>query len=92
MEKILKKRIGMRIMLSLIALSVSLVFLGAGANQVSEECSDRKISREAEIKKWKSILSGISKEIPMEHRGEWLRMTSDNPELMMKVAAAYRIN
>ena len=92
MGKIIRKSIGMRIMLSLIALSVSLVFLGAGANKVSEECSDRITSRKVEIKQWKSILSGISEEVPMEHRDAWLKMTSEDPEMMMKIAAAYRSN
>ena len=92
MGKIIRKSIGMRILLSLIALSVSLVFLGAGANQVSEECSSRINSRKVEIKQWKSILADMSEDIPAEHRYEWLRITSENPEMMMKIVATYRKN
>jgi len=90
MRKMIKRSIGMRIMLSLFAMTVSLVFLGAGANQVTEECSDRKISRKAEVERWKVILSKMSDEIPATHRAEWLKITSKSPELLLKVTASYR--
>ena len=92
MGRIIRKSIGMRLMVSLLTLSISLVFLGAGANQVSEECSNRKISRKVEIKQWKYILAEMSEEIPAEHRCEWQRIVSENPEMMMKITSSYRRN
>jgi len=77
-------------MLSLFALTVSLVFLGAGARQVTEECSNRKISRKAEVERWKVILSEMSKEVPAVHRAEWRRMISEKPESLLKLTALYR--
>ncbi len=80
----------MRITLSLIALTVSLLFIGAGANQVTEERSDRKVSRETEIKCWKTILTGMAEEIPSEHRKIWISMVKKDPESLLKMTASYR--
>jgi hypothetical protein len=90
MGKLLKRSIGMRIILSLFALAVSLVFLGAGANQVKEECSDRKLSRKAESERWQSILLKMSEEVPESHRIEWLRIASKRPELLLKLTGFYQ--
>ena len=92
MARIIRKNLGMRVMFSLLALGISLVFLGAGANQVSEECSNRKISRKVEIKQWRCILVEMSEEVPAEHRCEWLQVASEKPEMMMKIASSYRRN
>ena len=92
MGKRIRKDIGMRIILSAAAFSISLIFLGAGANSVSEERSDRKILRKVEIKQWNKILTDMSAEIPAEHRSEWCRMMSEDPERLLKITALYRRN
>ena len=92
MRKIIRRNIGLRLILSATAFSISLIFLGAGATRVSEERSDRKTLRKVEIKQWNKILSDISEEIPAEHRSEWCRMMSEEPERLLKITASYRRN
>ena len=92
MGKTIRRNIGMRIILSATAFSISLIFLGAGANRVSEERYDRKTLRKVEIKQWNKILSDILEEIPEEHRPEWCRIMSEDPERLLKITASYRRN
>ena len=79
-----------RITISVVAMVISVFFIGAGANQVTEERTDRKICRKAEIENWKAILAEMADEIPAEHRKEWYRIASKDPEFLLKLTAEYK--
>ena len=42
------------------------------------------------IENWKSILSEMAAELPTEHRKEWYRIASKDPEFLMKLTASYK--
>ncbi len=90
MGRIIRKSIWLRITLCVVAMSVPIFFIGAGANQVTEERSDRKITRKAEIEQWKTILAEMSDEIPEGHRKTWLRIAEKDPEFLLKVTTTYK--
>jgi len=90
MGRIIKRSIWLKITLCLAAMFVSILFIGAGANQVTEERSDRKICRTAEIENWKAILADMAEEIPAEHRKEWYRIASKDPEFLLKLTTKYK--
>ena len=76
-----------KISLPLIAVSLSMFLLGAGANQVTTERSDRHISRTNEIEKWNRILEKMSTEIPEKYRKEWIQLMKKNPEKLFKTVS-----
>ena len=90
MGRIIKRSKWFRITISVVVMVVSIFFIGAGANQVTEERTGRKTCRKAEIENWKSILAKMAEELPAEHRREWYRIASKDPELLMKLTASYK--
>jgi len=86
----IKKNIWFKITVCVSVMTVSILFIGAGANRVTEERSGRRICRKTEIENWKSILADMAEEIPLEHRKEWYRIASKNPELLLKLTAEYK--
>ena len=90
MGRMIKRSIWFRITFCVAIMVVSLFFIGAGANQVTEERSGRKICRKAEIERWKAILAEMGEEIPVEHRKEWYRIASKDPEFLLKLTAEYK--
>lgn len=90
MGRIIKKSIWFRITVCFVAMMISVFFIGAGANQVNEERSGRKICRKTEIENWKTILAEIAEEIPAEHRKDWYRIASKDPEFLMKLISEYK--
>ena len=90
MGRIIRKSIWLRIAFCFMAMVISIFFIGAGANQVTEELSGRKVCRTAEIENWKAILADMAEEIPAEHRKEWYRIASRDPEFLLKLTAEYK--
>lgn len=90
MGKMIRKSLLLRITISLVAISISIFFIGAGANQVTEERTGRKTCRKAEIENWKGILAEMADELPVEHRKEWFSIASKDPEFLLKLTTEYK--